>query len=88
MQNAVQDGHVLVRRNHIHAVRLNRGAILDLDHAHDRSALKQFGHDAFARRVEMLDDDERHAAVFRHMRKEMFQRFESTGGSANADDGK
>ncbi len=73
MQDAVQDGHVLVRRDHIDAVRLDQGAILDLDHFHAGGALEQFGHDAFARRVQMLDDDKSHAAVLRHVRQKMFQ---------------
>ena len=45
VQNPVQDGHVLVRRDHIDAVRLNRGAILDLDDLHAGGALEQFGHE-------------------------------------------
>src|SRR6266581_2172715 len=53
----VQDGHVFVRRDHIDAVRLDPGTILDLHHFHAGRALEQFGHDAFARRVQMLDDE-------------------------------
>ena len=87
MQHAMQDGHVLVRRDHIDAVRLDQGAILDLDDFHAGGALEQFGHDAFVRRVQMLDDDKRHAAVLRHMSEKMLQRFESAGGGADADDG-
>ena len=36
VQDAMQDGHVLVRRDHIDAVRPHRGAVLDLDHLHAR----------------------------------------------------
>ena len=88
VQHAVQDGHVLVRRDHIDAVRLHPGAILDLDDLHAGGALEQFGHDAFVRRVQVLDDDKRHAAARRHVAQELFQRLESPGGGADADDGK
>jgi hypothetical protein len=40
VQHAVQDGHVLVRRDHIDAVRLDRRAILDLHHLHAGGALQ------------------------------------------------
>ena len=88
MQDAVQDGHVLVRRDHIDAIRPDRGAILDLDHFHAGGALEQFGHDAFARRIQMLDDDKRHAAVRGTCAEKLFQGLESPGGCADADDGK
>jgi hypothetical protein len=87
VQDSVQDGHVFVRRDHIDPVRLDQGAILDLDHSHAGGALEQFGHDAFAGRVQMLDDDKSHAAVLRHARQEMFQSLQSSGRGADADDG-
>jgi hypothetical protein len=45
-----------------------------LKNAHGRPALEQFHHDAFMRRVKMLDDDERHAAVLGDVAEEEFQR--------------
>ena len=83
----MQDGHVLVRRDHIDAVRPDLGAILDLDDFHAGGALEQFGHDALVRRVQVLDDDKGHAAARRHVLQELLQGLQSPGGSADADDG-
>ena len=44
-RHPVEDGHVFVRRDHIDAVRLNRGAILDLKDLHGGGALEQFRHE-------------------------------------------
>ena len=87
VQDPVQDGHVLVRRDHIDAVRPHPGAILDLDDFHAGGALEQFGHDALVRRVQVLDDDKRHAAARRHVPQKLLQGLESPGGGADADDG-
>ncbi len=84
----MQDGHVFVRRNHIDAVRTHRGAILDLNDLHNRGTLEQFAHDAFARRIEVLNNNERHAAACRHSLQELIQGFEPPGGGPDADDGK
>ena len=43
---------------------------------------------ALVRRVQVLDDDEGHAAVGRHVSQELLQRLQPAGGSADADDGK
>ena len=85
----MQDGHVLVRRDHIDAVRPDPGAILDLHHFHVRAgdALEQLGQDALVRRVQVLDDDKGHAAARRNVPQEMLQGIESPGGGADADDG-
>ena len=87
VQDPVQDGHVLVRRDHIDAVRPHPGAILDLDDFHAGGALEQFGHDPLVRRVQVLDDDKRHAAARRHVPQELLQGLEPPGGGADADDG-
>jgi hypothetical protein len=87
VQDPMQDGHVLIGRDHINAIRLDQGTILDLDHFHARVALEELGHDAFARRVQMLDDDKGHATVPWHVTQEMLQGLESAGGGADADDG-
>ncbi len=88
VQDPVQDGHVLVRRDHIDAIGLDPRAILDLDDFHAGGALQQFRHDPLVRRVEVLDDDKRHAAARRHVPQKLLQGFESPGGGANAHDGK
>ena len=56
VQHPVQDGHVLVRRDRIDAVRSHRRAILDLDDLHAGRALEQFGQHALLGRIQMLDD--------------------------------
>jgi hypothetical protein len=84
----MQDGHVLVRRDHIHAVRFDDGAVFDLDDLHPGGALQQLRHDALVRGVQMLDDDKRHAAARRHPYEELLQRLKSAGGCADANDGK
>ena len=88
VQHPVQDGHVLVGRDHIDAVRLDPRAVLDLDDLHAGGALEQFGHDALVRRVQVLDDDKGHAAVLRHMPQKLLQGLQPAGGGADADDGK
>jgi hypothetical protein len=88
MQRSMQKGHVFLRRNHINAIRPHQSAILDLDDFHARGPLEQFRHDAFARRVQMLNDDKCHTAADRHIFQKLFQCFESAGGRTNADDRK
>ena len=87
MQHAVQDGQVLVRRDDIDAVRADGHAVLHLEDFHLRHALEQFGHDALVRGIEVLDDDERHAARRRHIFQKMFKGLQSAGRRAEADDG-
>ena len=87
MQHAVEDGHVLVRRNDIHAVRPDLRAILHLDDLHRRAALEQLGHDALARRIEVLDDDEGQSARRRHLLQEGFECLQSARRRAEANDG-
>ena len=60
--------------------------ILDLFDHHPGGPLQQFGHDAPVGGIEVLDDDEGHAAVVGHMAQKLLQGFQTAGGSANADD--
>jgi hypothetical protein len=62
-KNSVENGHVLIRRDHIDAGGLKRGAILDLKYLHGGGALEQFHHRALVRRFQVLDDDKSYAAV-------------------------
>ena len=88
VQHAVQNGHVLVGWDHIDAVRLDPHPVLDLEYLHPGGALEQFGHDPLVGRVQVLDDDKGHAAVFGHMPQELLQRLQPAGRGADADDGK
>ena len=54
-------------------VRLNDGRGLDLDNFHGGGALEELRHDAFVRRVQVLDDDTGHAASLRHVFQELFE---------------
>jgi hypothetical protein len=47
---------------------------------------QQLDQQALVMRVEMLDEDERHAAVRRHGREEAFEGIEAAGGGAEAND--
>jgi hypothetical protein len=87
VQNSVQDGHVFIGRDHIDPVRLDFGAIPDLDHLHAGGALEQLGHDPFAGGVQMLNDDKSQSAVLRHVREKTLQSLQTSGRSANANDG-
>ncbi|MCK7513935.1 MAG: hypothetical protein MZV70_64575 [Desulfobacterales bacterium] len=51
-------------------------------------ALEQLGHDPLVGRVQVLDDDKGHAAAFRHVPQKLLQGLESSGGGADADNGK
>ena len=84
MQHAVQDRHVLVRRNHIDVFGSTRVLSLTCT-THRRGALKEFGQNAFVCRVEVLDNDDGHAAADRHVSQKRFQRLESPV-STDADD--
>jgi hypothetical protein len=74
--------------DHIDAVRLDLHPVFDLKNLHPGGALEEFGHDPLVRRVEVLDDDNGHAAVFRHMPQEQLQRLQPAGGGADTDNGK
>ena len=87
VQTSVEDGHLLVRRDHVDAGRLNSGAVLDLKDLHRRGALEQFHHGALVRRFQVLNNDKSYAAVCRNVPQEKVQCLQSAGRGANADDG-
>lgn len=87
MQNPALEGHILVRRDHIEAVRLDPGAILDLNDLHGSGALEQLHHHALMRWVQVLDNDKDHPALGRNVPQEQLQSLEPPGGCADADDG-
>jgi hypothetical protein len=61
-------------------------SVFDLQYFHAGETLQQFGHDAFARWVQVLDHHEPDTRGFWHVLKELFERFEATGGSAETHD--
>ena len=88
VQRPMEDGHVLVGGDHVDPVRFDLHAVPDLDDLHGGGALEELHHDPLVGRVEVLDDDEGHAASRGHVLQEELQRLETAGGGADADDGK
>ena len=86
MKHPMQDGQIPVGGDHVHLVRFDLRAIFRLLNSHRRRALKQLDQHALVRRIEMLDHDERQAALVRHMAKERIERFEPTGRRTDAHD--
>ena len=68
MQGAVADRQIGSGRNDIEVVALDRHSIRCLPHIHRRVAGQQLHHHAFVGRIEMLDEDEGHAAAARAAR--------------------
>ena len=65
VQSAVADGEIGSGRNDIEMLALDRHAIRCLPHRHRRVPGQQVHHHAFVGRIEMLDQDEGHAAIGR-----------------------
>ncbi len=84
----MQNRHVLVGRNQIDAVWFDPRPVFDLKNFHRDDASKQFVHDSFVRRVQMLDDDKGHAARRGHFFQELFKGLQASGGGADTDDRK
>jgi len=62
--------------------------VLDgLRHFHLGDTLQEFGHQALVVGIEVLDHNERHAAVVGHVRQKLLQRFQSARRGADTDDG-
>jgi hypothetical protein len=90
LQGTIQKGHVPVGRNDVGTVRLNRHPVLDLEDLHPRVAFDQIRKHALVVRGQVLHQDKSHAAVGigGHARKEGFERRQSPGRRADADNGK
>ena len=88
MQHAVQNAQIPVGRNYIDMARFDLHPVLDLDNWHGGATLEQLHQQGLAGRVQVLDDHEGQPTGGRHMAQEQFQRLQSPGGSADADDGK
>ena len=82
----LDDGHVLVGRNDVNAVGLDRHAVRRLDDRHLRVPGEQFDHQAFVLGIEMRNEHEGDAAVGRHGGEEFLECVQSAGRRADADD--
>ncbi len=80
------DHHVFLGRQEENRVGANALAFDDGNGLHARKALQQFVHQALEIRRQVLDDHEGHAAIDRHGAEESFQRLQTAGRSADADD--
>ena len=87
-QASVGDGQGFAGRQHIDPVRRHLPAVHGRFHGQRRMTGQNFGEEAFVAGGEMRDDDEGHVGLGRHGAKELFQGVKSSGGSADADDGK
>jgi hypothetical protein len=87
MQGAVLDGEIGAGRNDVEMLRLDRHSLRCLPHAHRRVAGQQIHHHALMGGIEMLNEDEGHAAVGRQGAYELPAGIEAAGRSAYADDG-
>ncbi len=85
-QDAVLDRQRLRGDDDMDTVGLDPHAVGDLDDRHHRLLAEQLGEQAFARRLEMLDNDEAHAAVGRHRVQELGRDLQPAGRHADADD--
>jgi len=84
VQHPVEDGHILIGRYHIDTVGPDPHPIPGLIDLHGGGPLEQLNHDPFVRRVQVLNNHIGYAAPFRHISQELFQGFQSAGGSADS----
>ena len=74
----------LFGRDHVDVVGLDLQPVLGLRDRHGRRALQQLDQHALVRGVEVLDDDEGHAAVLGHAAEELLERLQPAGRGADA----
>ena len=85
VQGAVADGEIGGGRDDIEVVGRDGHSIGCLEHGHRRVAGQQVHHHAFMGRIEMLDDDESHAAGGGQRRQEFPAGVEATRRGADPD---
>ncbi len=86
VQHAASDRQLAVGQDHVHAVGLDPGALLDRDHVHPGVPAEQLDHVALPGRVEVLDDHEGEAAVGRHGGEELLERLDAARRCPDSDD--
>ena len=90
LQCSIEQRHVVAGRDDVGAIRLHDHAVGHFMHRHASAPLDDVAEDAFVVRGEVLDEDESHAriAVGGQAGEEGFESGETSGRSAEADDGK
>ena len=84
VEGAVQDGHVLVRRDDEDLVGRDFHPVVGLKDFHLGIPADQVGHHAFVFGGEVGYKDEGHPRIRRHVLEEVLNRVETAGGRANA----
>jgi hypothetical protein len=82
------DRHISSGRNDVNVVRFHQRVVAHLDHRQRCRATENLRERAGMLRSQVLDDDERHAGVDRYRTQQLRQSFDTTRGSADADDRK
>ena len=85
-QHATLDRDHRVLGRHVDVVRLDRRIVGDLDHLDPCGRAQDLGEPALLMRRQVLDDDERHAAVGRHRREEVAKGLDAPSRAADPDD--
>ena len=84
-QGTVADREIGARRNEIDMLALERHPVCCLLHRHRRMAGQQIDHHARMRRIEMLDQNERHAGAGREGSEQPAKGIEATSRGAEPD---
>lgn len=87
-QDPVEQREVLVGRDGVDVIGLERGAVHGLADLQARRAPQQLGQGARVRRVEVLDDDEGEPRVLRHRPEQLLERAQTARRAADADHAK
>src|SRR5579872_2489986 len=85
LQFALENFEIGVGRNHVDVVGLDPHALLGPLHRHASGAAQDFGEKAAVSRIEMLDQDVRHAGIGGERVEELREGFHASGGSPEAD---
>jgi hypothetical protein len=84
-EGALAHRQISTGRNDIEIVRFDQHAVSRLPHAERRVARQQLHHHALVAWVEVLDQDERHAAPGRNRLYQLLASLKTAGGGADAD---
>jgi hypothetical protein len=84
----MKDGHVAIGRDHVDAVGCHGHLVLCLDYRHGGGALQDFGEYADVVWIEVRHQHESHAAVGRHIAKELLKSLQTACGSTQTDNRK
>jgi hypothetical protein len=87
-ERAPEDADVGVGGNHVYVVGLDEHAVLDLVNRETGRAGERIAQVAGVRRIQVLDQNERHAAVARDMAKQLDEGFHAPRGGADTHDRK